>query len=419
MNCSRLVVKFIHNLFSLFIRINKLLKIIIDIRFFRREMMLKVSVIIPVYNVENYLEECLDSIINQTLKDIEIICINDGSTDNSLEILNDYASKDSRIKVLTQENKGLSATRNHGLKLAEGEYIYFMDSDDILELTALEELYGISKNDEECDIVIFKLINFYDDSNEKFISNYYEMEFLRKFKNKYFSYKDVGIKIFDVAVSIPGKFFKRDLLHDLTFPEGLIFEDNLFFTEAFLKSKKMYFYDKHLYNRRIRDKSITQTPTIKFADSITIINKMIELTKEFDVYDTYKVKLFEKKMSSGFSRFAAVCDEDKEEYFNILKDDFKSFNEEFKNDSTLNLEAGERSKLILNTVIECESFKEFYWLIQHYDSEKQVLKFREKENKIVNKTRELQGLNNEILSTKGWKYTKPLRVAGRVFRWIK
>ena len=378
--------------------------------------MVKVSVIIPVYNVENYLEECLDSIINQTLKDIEIICINDGSTDNSLEILNDYASKDSRIKVLTQENKGLSATRNHGLKLAEGEYIYFMDSDDILELTALEELYGISKNDEECDMVIFKLINFDDDSNEKFISNYYEMEFLRKFKNKYFSYKDVGIKIFDVAVSTPGKFFKRDLIHDLTFPEGLIFEDNLFFTEAFLKSNKLYFYDKYLYNRRVRDESITQTPTIKFADSIIIINKMIELAKEFDVYDTYKVKLFEKKMSSGFSRFAAVRDEDKEEYFNILKDDFKRFNEEFKNDPTLSLEADERSKFIFQNVLEYESYKEFFWLIKHYDSEKQVLKVKERRNELANDTTELQALNNAILSSKGWKYSKPLRVVGRIFR---
>ena len=388
----------------------------LDIRFFRREMMVKVSVIIPVYNVENYLEECLDSIINQTLKDIEIICINDGSTDSSLEILNDYASKDSRIKVLTQENCGVSVSRNHGIKLAIGEYIYFMDSDDILELTALEELYNISKNNTECDIVIFKLINFYDGTTEKFTSKYYEMKFLRKFKNKFFNYKDLGAKIFDVSVSPPGKFFKKDLIHDLTFPEGLIFEDNVFFTEAFLKSHKIYFYDKHLYNRRLRKNSLTQSPTIKFADSIIIINKIIELTKEFGVYDLYKLKLFDKKMDSGFSRFAAVRDEDKEEFFKLLKADFKIFYEEYSQDSSLSREGSERSNFILQTLLKTDSYKEFYWYVKYFDSEKKRLKLKEKGFNIRNNINELTALNNTILSTKGWKYTKPLRSIKKVFR---
>ena len=107
--------------------------------------MVKVSVVIPVYNVEGYLEECLDSVINQTLEDIEIICINDGSTDNSLEILEEYAKKDNRIKILNQENQGISATRNNGLKICKGKYICFLDSDDYLELNALMETYDISE----------------------------------------------------------------------------------------------------------------------------------------------------------------------------------------------------------------------------------------------------------------------------------
>ena len=88
----------------------------------------KVSVIIPVYNTEKYLEECLNSVENQTLEDIEIICVNDGSTDKSLEILNNHANKDSRIKVISQENGGLSHARNTGMKIAKGEYITFLDS---------------------------------------------------------------------------------------------------------------------------------------------------------------------------------------------------------------------------------------------------------------------------------------------------
>ena len=93
----------------------------------------KISVIVPIFNVEKYLKECLESIINQTFKDIEIICINDGSTDNSLDILNQYAEKDNRIKVITQSNQGLSAARNTGIKYANGEYISFIDSDDYID----------------------------------------------------------------------------------------------------------------------------------------------------------------------------------------------------------------------------------------------------------------------------------------------
>ena len=102
----------------------------------------KISVIIPVYNVEKYLPKCLDSLINQTLSDIEIICINDCSTDNSLEILEEYASKDERIKIIDlKENQGAAAARNKGLEIAKGEYLGFVDPDDYVDLNFYEELY--------------------------------------------------------------------------------------------------------------------------------------------------------------------------------------------------------------------------------------------------------------------------------------
>ena len=118
----------------------------------------KISVIIPVYNVEDYLEECLDSIINQTFKDLEIICINDGSQDNSLNILEEYAEKDNRIKIITTKNQGLSAARNRGLENITGDYVYFIDSDDYLELTAFEELYAVSE-EKSLDLIHFKFDN--------------------------------------------------------------------------------------------------------------------------------------------------------------------------------------------------------------------------------------------------------------------
>ena len=126
----------------------------------------KISVIVPVYNVEKYLAECLDSIINQTLKDIEIICLNDGSTDNSLAILKEYASKDSRIILIDKQNDGLGYTRKIGLDNATGKYILFCDSDDYYaELTAFEELYNYIEK-VKVDVVIFECIRF--DKNKGF-----------------------------------------------------------------------------------------------------------------------------------------------------------------------------------------------------------------------------------------------------------
>ena len=103
--------------------------------------MAKVSVIIPVYNVEKYLRQCLDSVVNQTLKDIEIICVDDGSSDNSLNILKEYAANDDRFIILEQKNQGAGAARNKGLEVAKGEYLYFIDGDDFLQRDALEKIY--------------------------------------------------------------------------------------------------------------------------------------------------------------------------------------------------------------------------------------------------------------------------------------
>lgn len=118
----------------------------------------KISIIIPVYNVEKYIRECMYSATNQTLKDIEIICIDDGSPDNSGAIIDEYASKDSRVHVVHQKNSGVSATRNNGIDLAKGEYIKFMDSDDVLDLNACEICYNKAKS-ENADIVVHDSFN--------------------------------------------------------------------------------------------------------------------------------------------------------------------------------------------------------------------------------------------------------------------
>lgn len=126
---------------------------------------IKVSVIIPVYNVEKYLEQCLSTVANQTLKEIEIICVDDGSTDSSLKIANSFAEKDSRFIVVSQENGGAGAARNNGLRRARGKYLSFLDSDDFFEETMLEEAYNCAEA-HSADFVVFKSDQYYDDTKE-------------------------------------------------------------------------------------------------------------------------------------------------------------------------------------------------------------------------------------------------------------
>ncbi len=133
--------------------------------------MSKISVIVPIYNAEAYLNRCLDSIINQTYSDLEIILINDGSTDNSLDICLEYASKDKRIVVYNQTNKGISKTRNKGIELATGDYIGFVDSDDIISPRMYETLYNLM-TDEKCLIAGCQYTKFTSSCNFKEDKNY-------------------------------------------------------------------------------------------------------------------------------------------------------------------------------------------------------------------------------------------------------
>lgn len=176
----------------------------------------KVSVIIPVYNVEEYLRQCLDSVINQTLKEIEIICVDDGSTDSSLEILKEYAAKDHRITLITQQNLHAGVARNAGLTVAKGKYLSFLDSDDFFELNMLEETYNKAIKDNS-DIVIFNFYNYDNISKTEKTSYAYDKKFLNTFSPKKF--KDY---IYFISTPAPwNKIFKSSLIKN----ESLKFEN--------------------------------------------------------------------------------------------------------------------------------------------------------------------------------------------------
>lgn len=218
-------------------------------------MSVKLSVIIPVYNVEKYLQATLDSVINQTLQDIEIICVDDGSTDSSPRILSEYANRDSRIRIITQENAGQSSARNKGLAVANADLIAFMDSDDIL----LPDAYAtaVSKMTDDIDYVCFGI---------QVVGN--TLKHIQKTDNEYYRIKFRGKKhvnnniIRKTDMSPCNKIFRKSIIdkYKILFPEGLRFEDAYFYTLYAMCSKKaFYIQDKKYTYIRHADSTMGQT----------------------------------------------------------------------------------------------------------------------------------------------------------------
>lgn len=208
---------------------------------------IKISVIIPVYNVEKYLAKCLDSVLNQTLKEIEVICINDGSTDNSLEILEEYSKKDSRLKIISQENQGISVARNAGFDISNGEYVAFIDSDDWLDNKDYYEkmYYGVKNND--ADIAVSGIIR----GNERYKVKI--LEYAQEITTDDY-YKKLEICDIPDSCFVWNKIYKKDKLSEigLRFTPGLIYEDIIFTPKVLYYLGKLvtipdvkYFYYRH------------------------------------------------------------------------------------------------------------------------------------------------------------------------------
>ena len=377
--------------------------------------MVKISVIIPIYNVENYIEECLDSVINQTLKDIEIICVNDGSTDGTLNILERYAKKDNRIKLINQKNSGLSASRNVGLDHATGEYVCFLDSDDYFELESFEELYNIA-SEKKLDFVFFKLINFDDETKVKERYEYFDLEYLKDVVgDKVFNYNDVSNIVFSISVTAPGKLFNHDFIRGMRFPEGLIYEDNPFFIEAMFKAKRVYLYDKYLYNRRVRSTSLTRSNTEKISDCISIFNLLTDITKSFGLYDKYKVNLYYKKLYNTYRIFKLVNEEDKEDFFNKINEDFSNFQEEYESDPVFNA-LNNKLKLIFRSGIYSETYEEFELTIENHELRLKNKDLKKKNSNLKKEIKSIKTFNEQILNSNSWKITKPFRKFVNIFR---
>lgn len=231
--------------------------------------MVKVSITVPVYNVEKYLEKCLDSLIGQTLKDIEIICINDGSTDNSLSILEKYAKKDSRIKIINQENQGIANTRNKSIKLAQGEYIGFVDSDDWVSCDFFEKLYNAALK-YEADIAAAGIIRATDKHEKMFLE--FKKETVTNNTDKKFEICDIPDKSY-----VCNKIYKLSKIRyfGLKFKNDVTYEDIIFTPEAVHKLGTLVTVPDTYYFYYKRQGSITNTKSNKNNHSyaVEIANK--------------------------------------------------------------------------------------------------------------------------------------------------
>lgn len=220
----------------------------------------KVSVIIPIFNVEVYLEETLNSIRNQTLRDIEIICVDDGSTDNTPAILKEYATKDERIRVHHQKNQGQGKARNVGLDLARGTYVYFMDSDDLLDADALEQCYEIAVWN-NLDVVLFEGVSFYEDGElEQRFPEYKTCYHRKKYYPYIYSGQDMYVmlsKNWDSIVQPCMKLYRRKYLQDnrIRFPENIRFEDEYFAIHSIICADRTKTLNYSPYHRRVRSNS--------------------------------------------------------------------------------------------------------------------------------------------------------------------
>lgn len=238
----------------------------------------RVSIIIPIYNVEKYIDRCLTSVINQTYSNLEIILVDDGSTDNCPDICDEYARKDSRIKVIHKVNGGLSDARNVGCKYATGMYIWYVDSDDEIINTAVEELVNIILK-YKADVICFNFKELFDETNEETDNKFYSYSFSKKCTE--LTYKEaISDNIYRIGIryEAQSKIYKSSIAKQIEFPVGKLAEDFATFYKFLRIAKKIIYYDNQIYVYYKRKNSIMGNKSEKLY--IDIYNNELDYYNE-------------------------------------------------------------------------------------------------------------------------------------------
>lgn len=290
-----------------------------------------ISVIIPVYNVEDYLYDSINSVLRQSYGDFEIICVEDGSTDSSPEILEYFAQKDSRVKILRNDsNKGCGFSRNRGLEVAQGKYISFLDGDDWFSPNTFEILVKKAEKD-NLDLLLFKNIVYYENPHEFGMEAYYDMEFMNRFEDKIFNHWDLDkTKLFAMSNAPWNKFYLRSFLdeNNIRFPnENLIHEDNPFFYKVITSANRVSLINKYLHNRRRRPNSIMTLNNERIFDNIDIMYMVLDVFyDDKKLYDYYKKEVLNYIFKSTFrGKYNQIEDRLKGQFFKKVQEAFKVY----------------------------------------------------------------------------------------------
>lgn len=284
--------------------------------------MAKISVVVPVYNVEKYLKECIDSIINQTLEDIEIICVNDGSTDSSLEILNDYAKKDSRIIVINKSNSGYGHTMNMGLNAATGEYVGIIESDDFADKNMFEDLYKLAK-EYDADIVKGDWYNYW--SKNKFARKNNRISSAKALK---LTNSKQDKSLLRINPSVWSAIYKKEFLnkYNIRFLEtpGASYQDLAFSFKIFALAERVILTDKaYIYYRQDNMNSSVKSKTKVYCvcDEYEEIDRFLEQYP--DLKFEFKVQEEINRYNGYVSSVLRIDDSVKPEFVKVFSDHFK------------------------------------------------------------------------------------------------
>lgn len=371
--------------------------------------MTKISVIIPVYNCEEYIEESVMSILNQSFKDIELIAIDDGSSDNTLNLLKEMESSDSRLRVYSQENQGSSIARNKAMDMASGDYIYFFDADDYLVNDGLEKALSNAIGNDS-DIVLFRYEQYRDD---KFFEHI-DLDVEKQFPNE--DYNNFTFNVYDYKkIAFKGPFapwyklYRREFLESkdyFSFPENLNHNDVPFHVKTILKASKISFVPEYLYHYRTDNPNSISNKRLKgYKDIFYIIDIIEDFLKEEGLFEEFK-KEFDYFV---INRVTFEIQGRPEEYFDLAKERLTGID---LNNDLLAKNVRFKAESILNS----DSLEAYNYKMEIYELERKVNNLSKKNKGLADENKKLKkdlddakNKNKAILNSRSWKITKPLR----------
>lgn len=313
-----------------------------------------VSVIIPVYNVEDYLDNCINSVINQSYKNLEIILVDDGSTDSCSKKCDNWRKKDKRIKVIHKENGGLSSARNVGIDLSTGSYITFIDSDDDIEYDYIEYLYSlIKKYNAKMSICSYSVIknkvtNWGINLEEKNLSTVECLDNLLCEKG--------------FSVSACAKMYEKTLFDDIIFPDGKVCEDNGTTYKLIMKCANIAYGNKSKYNYYIHDNSITTSSfNEKKLDLIELVDAMCE--EIMKVYPELINSVEKKKCSARFSILRQILESKNSNEYNHIQKDVIKYLKKNKKNIFYNPKSSKRDKIAIILLLINKNLFNYCWKI--------------------------------------------------------